>query len=101
MRISEWSSDVCSSDLLRVQMREFGREAGEILRLGRAAGRIGLRIEIDDQRRALHRGNVDRRAVGVEKLHLGKRVADRERSAEDRVGKEGGSTVRYRWSPAH
>src|SRR3546814_19934639 len=78
MRISDWSSDVCSSDLRpRTQTvagggRQHAPEPGfriALQRHGRAAGSRG--------------------AVPVV------------RSEERRVGKECVSTCRYRWSPYH
>src|SRR3546814_8631244 len=86
MRISDWSSDVCSSDLI-VEMREVGRQRAEF-------------CGADDRR--LHILPVDAigRDVGgqmaVEPAELG---ADR--SEERRVGNECVSTCRSRWSPYH
>src|SRR3546814_13680604 len=51
-RIARYRQHLC------VQMREFGREAREILRLGRAARRIGLGIEIDAQRSEGHTSEI-------------------------------------------
>src|SRR3546814_1062000 len=94
MRISDWSSDVCSSDL-----------AGEVAPLhvahGVAAGLTG------DQAR---RGEVAQRSGHVVELHVvelhvlpGREVAPAPavRSEERRVGKECVSTCRSRWSPYH
>src|SRR3546814_8875807 len=79
MRISDWSSDVCSSDLAR----DDGRVAGTSAAVG------------DDGRGALHDGF----PVGVG--HVGdQHVAGLDlRSEERRVGKECVSTCRSRWSP--
>src|SRR3546814_18544457 len=78
MRMSDWSSDVCSSDL---------RAAGHLVELdteqfgGRAIGQIDapLFVEPDD--------------AGGDTGEY--------RSEERRVGKECVSTCRYRWSPYH
>src|SRR3546814_12774755 len=74
MRISDWSSDVCSSDLAGVAagLRPNGRRR--------------------HQRRG-HGGGV--RAGGVGGDHPGRR------SEERRVGKECVSTCRSRWSPSN
>src|SRR3546814_9806694 len=84
MRISDWSSDVCSSDLRRGQRQalaatpaQIGIAAGDPHRLGDLLSRI---VE-----KSAHRRND--RAV--------------ERSEERRVGKECVSTCRSRWSPYH
>src|SRR3546814_17617842 len=60
MRISDWSSDVCSSDLLRPR----DRLAGDERRLGEG------RIEPVDDREALD----ERRAVDLERRHESLRV---------------------------
>src|SRR3546814_5010379 len=73
VRISDWSSDVCSSDL--------GIGA-------RRAGHLPQR-RLDPARNPLHLAE-----VGAEHLD-----ADRRRSEERRVGKECVSTCRSRWSP--
>src|SRR3546814_4950127 len=78
MRISDWSSDVCSSDLAEP---------------GRADGRGD-------------RANPARRALpqrGHERFHAEKhqRASRRARSEERRVGKVCVSTCRSRWSPYH
>src|SRR3546814_1030228 len=74
MRISDWSSDVCSSDLRgndpHRERRPFGRIAG-----------------------ARRRPISGPRWRGV--------PARRDRSEERRVGKECVSTCRSRWSPYH
>src|SRR3546814_3100873 len=95
MRISDWSSDVCSSDLGEDRIgRGFG--AVHALRLG-----IGLH-----QRDAigLARGLgeiVDGVIVDGEET-AGRAVFRRHvRSEERRVGKECVSTCRARWSPYH
>src|SRR3546814_16402191 len=117
MRISDWSSDVCSSDLEGVvehrlapslaleqrahhalekreiaadpDMDEFARDRGrsegrhldDVLRLGQADQRaFGHRVDDDDRHTAFAR-------------------LDPVRSEERRVGKEGVSTCRSRWSP--
>src|SRR3546814_3604883 len=86
MRISDWSSDVCSSDLL-------GR------------GHQRLRAGHPELEAELHRrpdvGPGDVVAVAHPHHHL---AGDRSavlRSEERRVGKECVSTCRSRWSPYH
>src|SRR3546814_11591403 len=96
MRISDWSSDVCSSDLQRRDgqrdplERGFGRE-----RVGRKAPDrqriVGAGIGVGEQRRDV--------AVATH-AQPGERKM-RDRSEERRVGKECVSTCRTRWSPYH
>src|SRR3546814_5576948 len=86
MRISDWSSDVCSSDLM----------------LGRRL-RHDAMAEIEDERPIGQRGRYppdavfQRRSAGDE--FPGIEVALDSRSEERRVGKECVSTCRSRWSP--
>src|SRR3546814_5855233 len=80
MRISDWSSDVCSSDLRMVEtiLRDYARAYGlhsVSLRYFNAAGASSC-------------GDIG------EAHHI-------ERSEERRVGKECVSTCRSRWSPYH
>src|SRR3546814_12252705 len=81
MRISEWSSDVCSSDLLEHVhvLAVLGIEADR--------GILGVVDLADDDGTLM---------TGV----LGD-LPDRRRSEERRVGKECVSTCRSRWSPYH
>src|SRR3546814_14045908 len=80
MRISDWSSDVCSSDL------EVAREPGPCrLQWAPAGGRTAVLRS----RRSAHR----HRVVSMDR--------GRSRSEERRVGKECVSTGRSRWSPYH
>src|SRR3546814_9681122 len=84
MRISDWSSDVCSSDLA-------GAVEGEI----RAA--VGQFEDFGDALLA-------RQALGVEEIghaELAALFLAVRRSEERRVGKECVSTCRSRWSPSH
>src|SRR3546814_13158375 len=111
MRISDWSSDVCSSDLGRCEHRfQFQTP--------------GLGIEILINRRAVsdlrhlvvfivivESGQIERQFVikqavlhsyfeGIDELWLeGRPIFDR--SEERRVGKECVSTCRSRWAPYH
>src|SRR3546814_11333699 len=86
MRISDWSSDVCSSDLWNDE--ETLRRPGDVMARDR---------ELWDFQRSLVT------ADGVERVMLvnARRMAlpDSERSEERRVGKECVSTCRSRWSP--
>src|SRR3546814_16942059 len=99
MRISDWSSDVCSSDLRLPQEADRRVEHHGIDALG------------VEQREALARVHAPERslvqvgALGVELHGPQVRVAHGAtgggRSEERRVGKECVSTGRSRWSPYH
>src|SRR3546814_14986259 len=121
MRISDWSSDVCSSDLadgladLRVDFgdrrnaekqgaqvkagasgedRDLARGMGlgdDVARFGRPARGIMRLCGVDMAKEAVRHT-----------VHLRVRRARRQdRSEERRVGKECVSTCRSRWSPYH
>src|SRR3546814_16859047 len=97
MRISDWSSDVCSSDLeglarigqdrlghphvamVEIQQRPVGIDAAD-------ADAADIALEARDE---LDRGLAHHPLLAA---------ADQPRSEERRVGKEGVSTCRYRWS---
>src|SRR3546814_2524269 len=78
MRISDWSSDVCSSDLLSAPARQIVLESKDVDPEG-----LHALLEIFRQERQLEE------------------IPRRTRSEERRVGKECVSTCRSRWSPYH
>src|SRR3546814_16920566 len=98
MRISDWSSDVCSSDLVGAEAPSVG--VAELLRrdrLDRFLGREGMAVGMV----AINR--LRQRAPGLEAgLRFGRLQALQGVSSEERrVGKECVSTCRSRWSPDH
>src|SRR3546814_5547614 len=100
MRISDWSSDVCSSDL-------FGVVASQVVVTTARADRTDLWIIV--QGGLVHGAGVviqaarNRQIDAVIGLGHAKRTHqfDHLRSEERRVGKECVSTCRSRWSPYH
>src|SRR3546814_11426645 len=105
MRISDWSSNVCSSDLLLLHVGVL--DGDESTAHGLDAGELGARLVL--QRRHLggdHSGAVEDVLV-LQKVRLAGEdllkaqapllVPD---SDERRVGKEGGSTCSARGSPS-
>src|SRR3546814_4760561 len=80
MRISDWSSDVCSSDL---QQRR--RKEGQ-----------PICTALSTVQEMLERGIVKSKRLNPKRRNKGKA-----RSEERRVGKECVSTCRSRWSPYH
>src|SRR3546814_1801202 len=119
MRISDWSSDVCSSDLLDViTTREPGGSPGaEAIRslvLTGQSDRWSARAEalLFAAARADHVEKTIRPALAAGKWVLSDRFLDSSRayqsaasglsrSDERRGGKEGVSTCRSRWWPEH
>src|SRR3546814_10724636 len=123
MRISDWSSDVCSSDLHGVFMRVH--DTGVLLTGASGVGKSELALEllarghqliaddaVDVSRRRrfiigraprLLRGFLEARSLGIlniVQLYGAHSIASH-RSEERRVGKECVSTCRSRWSPYH
>src|SRR3546814_14085490 len=101
MRISDWSSDVCSSDL-----RLVVDQVGDVV-LHRPAGAAGGGLPLllgetgaDLVERAPGEGEVvDRRGDGG--AHAAGLYDPERRSDERRVGNECVSTCRSLWSPLH
>src|SRR3546814_9218894 len=83
MRISDWSSDVCSSDLLSVHAENLREH------------RKGLLIDVITEIR------VGRELVWRQTSSFLNQQKTSLRSEERRVGKECVSTCRSRWSPDH
>src|SRR3546814_13769324 len=117
MRISDWSSDVCSSDLFVLEAwhdPQYSRDppAGrqglaavpEAARLLRAGRHRRLVLPRPGQAVGLLRGLADAadrdglRGV-LFHFHLADGRTQGAKSEERRVGKAGVSTCRYRWSP--
>src|SRR3546814_20303440 len=100
MRISDWSSDVCSSDLRRLLLGALAiLAAAALLSWQGSAGGLGLGTlaiagaclawGIDN--------NLTRKISGSDPMP----IAMIKRSEERRVGKECVSTCRSRWWPYH
>src|SRR3546814_19506946 len=89
MRISDWSSDVCSSDLLRrdAQVQQMPLVGGNAEHPVAAQATVAVE----------HPGMVAG-ADAIAKNAIGPGIG---RSEERRVGKECVSTCRSRWSPSH
>src|SRR3546814_6801728 len=94
MRISDWSSDVCSSDLLAA--------AGLALPTYAKNGKkLNVLMIVTDQEQSVAsypEGLLEKLPAHRELMERGMLV---ERSEERRVGKECVSTCRSRWSPYH
>src|SRR3546814_16315998 len=105
MRISDWSSDVCSSDLEQAYVLEFG---DRYLRFYKDEGRIeasalstSLAYGVDDLALGQAHGLPVVHAVGKDGHFLPEVLPVADRSEERRVGKECVSPCRSRWSPYH
>src|SRR3546814_13920037 len=109
MRISDWSSDVCSSDLVEFVQR---REIGKVERIAFVIGEADPVIDRDDEllrmiwfgRGERIVGNGDGYGGRLEHLVYrckARRLAEHHRSEERRVGEEGVSTGGSRGSRDH
>src|SRR3546814_16240112 len=92
MRISDWSSDVCSSDLAGPTPRVARWASGPHQQQQRILIAIDAHI---DQRQPVPR----RLALAPQRGARARSEMRLSRPAERRVGKECVSTCRYRWSP--
>src|SRR3546814_10387092 len=89
MRISDWSSDVCSSDLDDIP--------AEVTRLGE----LGAKVVDHLERWVVMQAPTGQRFCVVRVQRPGFPKNANRRSEERRVGKECVSTCRSRWSPYH
>src|SRR3546814_18625999 len=108
MRISDWSSDVCSSDL---RTRALDRRLDKRVIGIHPLGLVGVDLADQDQRvahddagkadQAQDRVEAERLVEQQQRRHHAHQCEGRcaERSEERRVGKEWVSTFRSRWSP--
>src|SRR3546814_11915867 len=125
MRISDWSSDVCSSDLGAIKAllklaprtaRRIGADGNEeeisldLVAVGdRLRVRPGEKVPVDgvveDGRSSLDESMVTGESMPVTKAKadkvIGGTLNQTGRSEERRVGKEWGSTCRSRWRRYH
>src|SRR3546814_19765073 len=97
MRISDWSSDVCSSDLLttRESVDLILELAASIVQQCNVLIPIGERVLTDVP------SNVFTDVFAESTTHQSSSPQPQKRSEERRVGKECVSTFRSRWSPYH
>src|SRR3546814_13441822 len=97
MRISDWSSDVCSSDLDDLQrIDDIAQRFGHFTALlveRKAMGKYGVIRCAAACAAAFEQGGLEPAAMLVGAFEV--------RSEERRVGKEGVSTCRSWWSPYH
>src|SRR3546814_12336804 len=111
MRISDWSSDVCSSDLLLPSIDgEIEQPVTIVHRLDPAARRpicfedVGTPAQIADEVHAVDLAAGQQYvARGEDRIpwHIPPHEIAVTRSEERRVGKECVSTCRYRWVQSH
>src|SRR3546814_15145494 len=103
MRISDWSSDVCSSDLEMLEQVRVVHTIDALVKVNSGMNRLGF--QPSDYRAAFQRALALQDAGVLGELgnmtHFACADDDPERSEERRVGKECVSTCRSRLSPSH
>src|SRR3546814_14474066 len=109
MRISEWSSDVCSSDLEKSDLSTCVAYApSSTANIGPGYDVFGLGLDVFEDKVTLSRmstrsNRITIRATGdtnnSSNTVPSKLESNSARSEERRVGKECISTFRFRWSP--
>src|SRR3546814_15774879 len=99
MRISDWSSDVCSSDLACLDLMAAPSKSNTLDKCTRELIHVAINVACTHLNEEGTRRHI-RRAIanGASKCELIEVV---QRSEERRVGKECVSTCRSRWSPYH
>src|SRR3546814_12221350 len=104
MRISDWSSDVCSSDLVGLQ--KSGADDDERQRQPEQGDRIALlpavALESHQEMAERKQHRTEQHGLALAQIAVRQIAADHRRdvsSAERRVGTECVSTCRSRWSP--
>src|SRR3546814_12567323 len=105
MRISDWSSDVCSSDLEAA--RKLGFSASHTMRIAQGLYEDGAITYMRTDGVQMDGSAISAARVAVANRYDASYVPDKprqyqtKRSDERRVGKECVSTCRSRWSPYH
>src|SRR3546814_21032965 len=103
MRISDWSSDVCSSDLITVTAVLHDYDSGRPVSSVSSTSQASFNQTTNDYANLISERDARDRAMRDAAEQIRIRLAnyfDR-RSEERRVGKECVSTCRSRWSPYH
>src|SRR3546814_19140681 len=104
MRISDWSSDVCSSDL-RKEYLEPAIKGDMVVSI--AVSEAGAGSDVANIKTTARKDGGDYVISGSKMWITNGKQSDwacmlvNTRSQERRVGKESVSTCRYRWSPCH
>src|SRR3546814_14336046 len=108
MRISDWSSDVCSSDLKHLRAQEIAEQNHLpcIYLVDSGGANLPSQDEVFPDRDHFGRiffnqANLSAKGIPQIAVVMGSCTAGGARSEERRVGKECVSTCRSRWSPDH
>src|SRR3546814_15005311 len=103
MRISDWSSDVCSSDLDELKLACFCKTSGAtgLHIYVPLNGRYDFEVTRATAQFIAQRAHERVPSITSLERSLSKRQKKAYRSEERRVGKEWVSTCRSGWSPSH
>src|SRR3546814_21087038 len=98
MRISDWSSDVCSSDLMVCRTQNLiGKDAPYVPGWDCHGLPIEWKVEEQYRKKKLNKDEVPAKEFRAECRAYAQHWVDTQRSEERRVGKECVRTCRYRW----
>src|SRR3546814_14985878 len=100
MRISDWSSDVCSSDLIADLFLAIAERSANSEIVASIAA-IGDRLQLSRHFDAMILADIDAEYNAIAIAFADAEPQAQVRSEERRVGKECVSTCRSRWSPYH
>src|SRR3546814_14347584 len=98
MRISDWSSDVCSSDLVFLDLEDAVTPKEKISARAKVIDAL-KNLDWGDKTRCVRINDLGTEWCYEDIIHVTEQA--HERSEERRVGKECVSTCRSRWSPYH
>src|SRR3546814_15307614 len=103
MRISDWSSDVCSSDLHHVDQAEYDQHDLLLAQIAGVMDQVPQLLEKQEHIDALghYQAQVKRHLQPARPENQGRQRRQTGRSEERRVGKECVSTCRSSLSPYH
>src|SRR3546814_11514579 len=102
MRISDWSSGVCSSDLLAITDDGNVYWNDQLVTPNVLESQLAVEAQKTPQPAVNNRGDKTTKYSMInDVVNVAQAQGMRKRSAERRVGKEGVSTCRSRWSPYH
>src|SRR3546814_15054830 len=101
MRISDWSSDVCSSDLRITELRAQADKADRAVEEYRQRYGLYKGASVGVTTQQLTELNTQLISAQTAKAEAESRLGEAQRSGERRVGKECVSTGRSGWWPYH
>src|SRR3546814_12684540 len=100
MRISDWSSDVCSSDLVHQRAQALAASMSQLPLAALSLTKRLFNASLNSDMNTMLDLEAAGQGIARSTAYHGA-AATRYRSEERRVGQEGVGTCRSRWSPEH